>query len=299
MMPTACVTRGNLRRREIALTDAGRSRDDGAVRIQSRDQLRDIAHETVAIAERGSYRVDDQTIEIGAAVGRSVAGTLLYQPDETVATPVSLVESPNVEVTAESSLAASRRLGEGVACLVFASARRPGGGFLNGVQTQEEDIARNSALYACLRTVPDFYAHHRSHPELIYSDRIIYSPAVPVFRDDEGSLLPRPVSVSFLTAAAPNLAAVEQSQPEHIADIPRILDRRIRRVLAVAAAHGHRKLVLGAWGCGVFGNDPATVARAFAAALNDSPWFSNITFAILDRRPHRPIHTTFDNILRG
>jgi len=54
-------------------------------------------------------------------------------------------------------------------------------------------------------------------------------------------------------------------------------------VLQVAAAHGHRRLVLGAWGCGVFGNDPDTVAEAFAVALYDVDRFDHVAFAVLDR----------------
>ena len=75
---------------------------------------------------------------------------------------------------------AGRRLGPGTAALVFASARNPGGGFRTGARAQEEDVARASALVACQLTVPAFYDHHRSHPDLRYSDRVIHSPDVPV-----------------------------------------------------------------------------------------------------------------------
>lgn len=65
-------------------------------------------------------------------------------------------------------------------------------------------------------------------------------------------------------------------------------------MLAVAAMHGHRRLVLGAWGCGVFRNDPATVAEAFALALADAVgWFDRITFAVLDRAGG-PVRAAFD-----
>ena len=151
-----------------------------------------------------------------------------------------------VEVTYESTLQAAHRLGSGAACLVFASAKNPGGGFLGGAKAQEESIARSSALYPCLLAVPEFYAFHRAQRDLRYSDRVIYSPGVPVFRDDKGNLLDQPHTATFLTAAAPNLGAIIRNQPEHAADVPAVLVRRARRVLEVAAAHGHRTMVLGA-----------------------------------------------------
>ena len=89
---------------------------------------------------------------------------------------------------------------------------------------------------------------------------MIYSPVVPVFRNDRGELLPAAYPVSFLTAAALSRAAIACNQPKCLPEITTILARRARRVLRVAAAHGHRRLVLGAWGCGVFGNDPVDVA---------------------------------------
>ncbi|MEO3776526.1 TIGR02452 family protein [Micromonospora sp. B11E3] len=260
-------------------------------------RLRAIARETVDIAERGTYRAADGEVLIGAQVARAVAGTRLYLPDEDVAVPAPVGGTPTIEVTNESTLTATRRLGGDLACLVFASARNPGGGFLNGAQAQEESLARGSALYPCLRAAGDFYAHHRTHSELTYSDRVIYSPSVPVFRDDKGALLPAPYPVSFLTAAAPNRSAIARSQPQHLADLPAALARRAARILQVAATHGHRRLVLGAWGCGVFGNDPVTVATAFATALRHSPWFDEVVFAVLDRQPATPTHAAFAGIL--
>ncbi|GAA2529472.1 TIGR02452 family protein [Winogradskya humida] len=241
--------------------------------------MRAIARESVAIAERGGYA----GVSLGDQVTRSVAGTRLYVPDEVITAPPPVTGAPIIQVTNESTLTATRRLGGDLACLVFASARNPGGGFLKGAKAQEESVARGSALYPTLLAAGDFYAYHRSRPELTYSDRVIYSPAVPVFRDDRGELLPAPYPVSFLTAAAPNRAAIARSQPERLSEVPEILARRASRVLRVAAANGHRRLVLGAWGCGVFGNDPVEVAAAFAGALKASPWFEQVTFAVLDR----------------
>ncbi|MBM2620085.1 TIGR02452 family protein [Actinoplanes sp. LDG1-06] len=251
-------------------------------------RLRAIARETVAIAERGGYPGAD----IAQQVGRAVEGTRLYLPDDALDEPPAS-STAAVTVTGETTLEAARRLGGDVACLVFASARNPGGGFLNGAQAQEESLARASALYPCLRAAGDFYAHHRAHAELTYTDRVIYSPDVPVFRDDKGALLADPYPVTFLTAAAPNRSAIARNQPGLLPTVPTVLERRATRVLRVAAAHGHRRLVLGAWGCGVFGNDPAVVAGAFATALRASPWFDEVVFAVLDKARDSPTRSAF------
>jgi uncharacterized protein (TIGR02452 family) len=179
-----------------------------------------------------------------------------------------------------------------VAALVFASAKHPGGGFRTGAKAQEEDIARGSGLYRCLNAVPRFYAYHRSRSDNLYSDHVIYSPSVPVFRDDGGGLLDAAYPISFLTAAAPNRGALPR---ERAAQVARVLAKRAGRVLAVAAAHGHRRLVLGAWGCGVFRNDPAVVAEAFAGALAEQAGqLDEVVFAIMDRPGSRTRATFAD-----
>lgn len=257
-------------------------------------RLRAIAHDTVAISERGSYSTPAG--EVAVAVTPAVEGTRLHLPDEVLPLPPETGEA-RIDVTNESTLDASRRLGGDVAALNFASARNAGGGFLNGAQAQEESLARASALYPCLRAAGEFYAYHRAHEDLTYTDRVIYSPRVPVFKDDEGTLLPEPYEVSFLTAAAPNLAAVLRNQPERADGVPLALLRRAIRVLHVAASHGHRRLVLGAWGCGVFGNDPATVARIFGLALRDNRYFEHVVFAVLDRQKGAPTFQAFADAL--
>lgn len=257
-------------------------------------RLREIARHTVTITASGRYRNDiGDEVVIGEAVRDAVAGTRHHLPDEAITLAHRETGTCTVEVTDESTLLAARRLGHGAAALVFASAKHPGGGFLGGAQAQEESIARSSALYACLRAAPDFYAFHRAQRDLRYSDRVVYSPDVPVFRDDNGNLLDQPYTTSLLTAAAPNLGAIVRNQPDHAGDVPAVLARRARRILEVAATHGHRGLVLGAWGCGVFRNDPATVADAFAQALDAVAHFDHVVFAIRDNLPGTPVHAAF------
>ncbi|MGI8333212.1 TIGR02452 family protein [Actinomadura scrupuli] len=268
----------------------------------SRHPRRAIAAETVAILDRGSYTAPSgRTVSLAGRQARALAGTRLYAPDDLGDRPVS---SPGlatrIEVTGETTLAAARRLagtgGTEPACLNFASAKNPGGGFLNGAHAQEEGLARSSGLYASLREVRGFYDFHRSQGDLLYSDHMIYSPGVPVFRDDDGVLLEEPYDVAFLTSAAPNRGAVRD--PAVAARIPAILRRRAAKVLALARAHGHDRLVLGAWGCGVFGNDPAEVAGIFAGLLlADGPFagvFAHVVFAVWDTASGAPRHAAFE-----
>jgi uncharacterized protein (TIGR02452 family) len=260
----------------------------------SNSQLREIAAETIEIVDRGGYRSRSGVwVEIARTVADAVAGSRLHLPDEPLTPTGPSSPATIIEVTNESTLAAARRLGAGTAALVFASARNPGGGFRTGARAQEEDIARASALHACLEAQPAFYAHHRTDPDLRYSDRVIYAPQVPVFRDDAGRLLDEPYHMSMLVAAAPNLRAIQQNQPENAAAVPTLIDRRAMRVLQIAATHGHRRIVLGAWGCGVFGNDPRVVASAFANALNRIDHFDLVMFAVLDRAPETPTYAAF------
>ena len=258
------------------------------------------AAETLAILERGGYvHPDAGPVRLADAIAAAIAGTRLYEPGDRLPQNRPAARQARIEVTAETTLAAARRLGGDVACLVFASAKSPGGGFLTGAHAQEESIARATALYGCQQAAAGFYAFHRGLADLRYTDRVIYSPGVPVFRDDDGTLLPEPYACAFLTAAAPNLTAIRASQPEAAPTVPGVLAARARRVLQVAAAHGHRRLVLGAWGCGVFGNDPAIVATAFHGPLLEPGGFGfeHVVFAVFDPRPGQPALALFRDIL--
>ncbi|TNY36455.1 TIGR02452 family protein [Thermomonospora catenispora] len=273
-----------------------------------RQHRRAVAAETVGFLEQGFYTAPSgRVVAIADELAEAVRGTRLYLPDELAALVDALPRGARdtvIEVTEETTLAAARRLtapGRQVAALNFASAKNPGGGFLSGAHAQEEGLARSSGLYAALRSAPEFYAFHRRRQDPFYSDRVIYSPGVPVFRDDAGRLLEEPYRVAFLTSPAPNRGAMRD--PEQRARVGPVLRRRAAKVLAVAHRHGHERLVLGAWGCGVFGNDPDEVADAFAGLLLDGgPFaglFEHVVFAVWDTAPGAPRHAAFVRRLGG
>ena len=180
----------------------------------------------------------------------------------------------------ETTLSAAKRLvdsGHHTLALNFANGIHPGGGFLDGARAQEECLCRSSALYVTLRGDP-MYAEHRRRAMRDSSDWCIVSSGVPVFRQDNGADLDRPWLCSFVTCAAPVADWVGQPLAGDL------LQRRIHRVLGVAHALGYEALVLGAWGCGAFGGDPARTARDFRGALEGEfdGAFAEIVFAVTD-----------------
>jgi uncharacterized protein (TIGR02452 family) len=261
--------------------------------------LVNVARETLSIVDAGTYVAPSGvTIDLHGPIDTAVRGTALYTPDDLAALMAEHAgvrtighATTRIDVTPETTAAAARRLWkteqqDRVAALSFASARHPGGGFLGGARAQEEDLARCSALYACLLTQPRYYEANRAHGTPLYTDHIIYAPDIPFFRDDDYALLDEPFPVSIVTAPAPNAGALPPQWPDAGAQVRAALESRTASVLAVAADRGHRRLVLGAWGCGVFRNDPGDVAAVFAAWLASPSFagmFDHVVFAVYDR----------------
>lgn len=262
----------------------------------STSRLRSVARQTVDIIETGQYTAPSgRTVDIGKQVTQAVLGTRLRNPGSAGPRAFESRSDQAFEVTGESSLQAARRmLAESpgpVAVLAAISPIPLARGSFHGGRAQEETFHRASALYACLRAVPEFYtAHAAAGYNAFGSDRVIYAPAVPVFRDSQGVLLEEPYAVDFLAAAAPNARAIATDQ---LARLPDVLSRRVARALEAAAAQNCRRLVLSAWGCGL-GNHPTEVAKAFHTHLAPGGslhgYFSQVVFAIQERGRYSPIH---------
>ncbi len=257
----------------------------------NRRQRQQVAADTVAIMKRGHYDGPAGRVDIRASLQRAVDGTILYRPDDVPTQPPANTGGADTRTTVANETTfegALRLLDEGadrVVALNFASARNPGGGFLSGAQAQEECLTRASGLFACIDG-SDYYAYHRSQPGGLYSHHMIYSPDVPVFRNDAGELLDAPWPCSMITSPAPNRGAIASSRyPQELGLVSVVMRERITRILAVAAHHGHGAIVLGAFGCGVFRNDPHEVAALFAEAV-DGPFrgvFDRVHYAVLDK----------------
>jgi uncharacterized protein (TIGR02452 family) len=254
------------------------------------------AKETLEILERGGFVAGNgNNVNFALEQRRAEKNTKLYRPEavrDLLGQRISIARrsKPLVEVTDETTQVAAHRLVtiEGCQDLVllnFASARNPGGGFINGAKAQEEDLARCSGLYPCLLTQPEYYEVNRADDSLLYTDNMIYSPQVPWFRVRNRELLDCYFLVSVITAPAPNAGQVLRRDANAMPQIETALRQRAGYVLAVARDNGHRSLLLGAWGCGVFRNEPSMVADAFGQWL-ESPHFEGcfdrVVFGIYD-----------------
>ena len=178
-----------------------------------------------------------------------------------------------------------------VLVLNFANPVHPGGGVRQGARAQEEDLCRKSTLLCSLESdeAKPYYEYNKNRRSYLGSDAMIFTPQAEILRDVNGDLLESPVTVAVLTCAAPvvNAGFIEMTASEYRL----LLLERITGMLVCAAYFGYRELVLGAWGCGAFGNDAAVVAEAFHAALYETVLcgaplgsrFSRVEFAVLDR----------------
>jgi len=268
----------------------------------SRSNRRVIAQDTLDCLKKGNYALSNgTTIAIAQAQQQAQTKTRLYTPADSDAllTQPHLQTTPRltqIEVTQESTLAAIYRLlavgKDKVLALNFASAKNAGGGFLGGSQAQEESLARSTGLYPCLLEAPDYYTSNRKTTSCFYTDHMIYSPQVPLLKDDDGHYRPTLQLASFITAPAVNTGVVQRQEPQRLAGVELAMKRRIAKVLAIALEQGHSHLVLGAWGCGVFRNDPAQIAQYFheVIASDFKQAFETLVFAIYakDERFIRP-----------
>ena len=188
-------------------------------------------------------------------------------------------------VTNEDSFEAASKLKYAMV-MNFANAHQPGGGFLSGAIAQEECLCRNSTLFSSIASqkASVMYNHNCENAEPLYSDYMLFSPHVCVFRDKKGELLKRPFLTSVATLPAPNKMGDAMFEDDRL--INETMKRRIRIMLRNAMHNGNKDLVLGAWGCGVFGNDPKDVANNFRDVLVKEGYgkcFNNVRFAIYGR----------------
>lgn len=275
-----------------------------------------VAKETQEIVAQGYYDMERNGVE-GRVVLKQPGAQVstLIRPDDwddihEVAKAMQSTGAPVIVVEPITTLQAIKMVGDfaefasapgtgGIMTLNFASATTPGGGWLRGCTTQEETLARSSDLVAGLEKWPRYYRENKRKQQEYgvgpyYTEHAIYSHDVVFFRNDLGDLV-MPYEADVLTLPAPNLSAVPIAcMGKARGDVFEILDSRISNILAAAAFYRRHYLVLGAWGCGVFANNPTQVAEFFRSHLHQwGRYFKQVVFAIHDTSADQAVMKAF------
>lgn len=244
-----------------------------------------IARETIKITQDGFYRINGQQVSFPEADYETVQVISPQAGEELLGREISecfLETNCEFEVVNADSFQAARKLHNPLV-MNFANAHVPGGGFLMGATAQEEALCRCSTLYASIHSkdAAEMYHYNNTNIHPVESDYMLLSPKVLVFRNEKCELLSEPFGVGVVTVPAPNRhgAAIFASGKL----IRETFLRRIRIMLRVAAQNDFDTLVLGAWGCGAFGNNPKDVACYFRQVLVEETYskcFQKVCFAI-------------------
>lgn len=227
-------------------------------------------------------------------------------------TPALNPGNPQIEVTAEKVQDAVLRFrDETVTVLNFASGVNPGGGVRHGAVAQEEDLCRCSGLLHGLEALSGFYDRNQAEeaPPECY-DMMIVSEDVPLVRTGRGTRVPT-TFMKVLTYPAPNLYrgmflqqpteagfhAEDRGELLHPQDVRDIFERRCAHIMHQAGILNTKVLILGAWGCGAYGNDPVLVAQEFQKALTKySGTIPRVVFACYGESSNRE---AFQHIFPG
>ena len=239
--------------------------------------------------------------DLSDSIALAKKNTTVYYEDDYPEFELPKIKKMTVAVSGDRSFQAAVRLHKEnpdakIAVLNFANAFHAGGGVLNGASAQEECLCRTSTLYPLLyrQTLRNsFYKHHEELNTPKASDSLVYTEGVIICKTDVD--LPKRmdkkdwVSVDVITMAAPDL----RSRPNINAplvnggvgmDAAELFGYHVKRAIHMftcAAAKKADILVLGAFGCGAFKNDPAVVAKAYRIAVQEFPQvFSHIEFAV-------------------
>ena len=224
-----------------------------------------------ARAAEAERHIADVERRLAPEVAASVAGIRTYgsTPASEPVLDDGAPRVPSVTVVDEDSVTAVLARGRGLASacdlavLDFASFTSAGGGYARGAWAQEEALCAESTLYNVLATQKAWYAENRRRNincEL-YRNRALVVPRVRFDREKYHSY------ADVIVAAAPNARRARTEYRVSDEALAEAMRGRIRLVLAVADELGHEKLVLGAFGCGVFGWDAGQVAEMFRAEL--------------------------------
>ena len=256
----------------------------------------EIANDTLQVIKRNFYIKDSHRIELNKnapSAGVCYDRVKVFSPadlqaiinddDELFERAFCASKSCEFYLLDADSFAVASSFSNGLV-MNFANAKHPGGGFLNGASAQEESLCRCSTLFASISSenARIMYDDNKKNKLPCYADYMLLSPDVCVFRDENGDYLDEPFCTAVMSVAAPNVNGAARNVPKD--ELKNAIKKRLRSFLLASAHEGYRDIVLGAWGCGAFGNDPKQVAQCFYDLFFEErldELFYHVVFAIL------------------
>ena len=278
-----------------------------------------VSHEDLIEVFEDTQKFYNENETLKKSIAESINGTKIYFEGESPSVGEKNFPETKISVgkyrTFETAQYYAKKFPDAkIAVLNFASATNPGGGVVHGSRAQEESLCRCSTLYPVLATDElwkKYYSFHRENNDVRYTDACIYTPNIFVIKSDENlpKRLPQEkwISVDVLTCAAPNLHKNPnnkynpgEAKSMRITDkeLLEIHKKRGKHILSVAAHHKTEILILGAFGCGAFKNNPEVVAKAYAEIIPEfDGFFQEIAFAIYCPPGKKENFLAFDKVL--
>jgi len=248
----------------------------------NRSERAKVAQETLDIFRRGYYEHNGKQVPC-----RSIFTTEFLSEDYIKGISLPQSDFDPRYTFAHTSVVTEVIEYSGAHCgvLNFASAKNPGGGFLNGSLAQEEALATSSDLFLSQLQAREMYDINKNFRSALYTHNMIYSRGVTFIRTSGMKLLPYTMNANVLTSPAVNAGAYYKNERGDIVTVLATMEERMRYIFHVFAEKGDTTIILGAYGCGVFENDANDVADIFFRLLLDEGlerYFREIVFAIFD-----------------
>ncbi len=275
----------------------------------------EILSDTLDILNKGYYEKDGQEIKLQFsseemrkakaflpsdiealrnAEAKSTSATEYGKQQITGTTCTYGCENADTLVLAEKEYKRLKAKGEAspkILVLNMASSTTPGGRTRDGAGAQEEDLCRRTSLLLSLECedAKKYYDFNNAKKTHMGSDGVIISPNVEVIKDASAKNMSEPFAISVMSCAAPMIRMGLEGMSKQ--EYEEMYYNRIYGMLSVAASQKYRHLILGAFGCGIFGNDAAVVSDLFYRAIKEFTYagkesnrvFSSINFAVLCR----------------
>lgn len=238
-------------------------------------------------AEQARKHTEKMQEDHGDLIVNAIKRTICYSPEHQFNKQAKKRTSIIIDDTDSVSAVFKYETGYRNAVLNFSSYKNPGGMFINGSKAQEECLCHESFLYNVLSKHNDFYEWNNQHKnKALYLDRALYTPHILFIRENKDTHETIIKHCDVITCAAPNKSAAQKYQNVSDEENTKVLNSRIKFILNIAKENNVDTLILGAYGCGVFGQDPTEVANIFKHYLDTefNSCFKTVVFAVPNGR---------------